>query len=212
MVISNYVVAYVRSLSGPAVEKPPQDNHIILRRFLQLQDDLSKRAGAGLHSAALAATSRTRPVTEVSYLWNGQLLLAGHLPQLDRLIPRAVSSLWVQDSYPTQLAANLRELRLTFLWPLLPNGSHGQWPPDVPHIGRRTNGSNHRLRITTRVRSIFSSRKRSPARHEHKQFESPESRVESLKSKAACGRLVLRAPRSAPRPSRHRLLPWSRCW
>ncbi len=27
--ISNYVVAYVRSLSGPAVEKPPQDNDII---------------------------------------------------------------------------------------------------------------------------------------------------------------------------------------
>ena len=26
---SNHVVAYVRSLSGPAVEKPPQDNPII---------------------------------------------------------------------------------------------------------------------------------------------------------------------------------------
>ena len=36
-----------------------------------------------------------------------------------------LSALWAQDSYPTQLAANLRELRLTFLWPLLPNGSTG---------------------------------------------------------------------------------------
>ena len=28
-VISNHVVAYVRSISGPAVEKPPQDNDIV---------------------------------------------------------------------------------------------------------------------------------------------------------------------------------------
>jgi hypothetical protein len=27
--------------------------------------------------------------------------------------------------YPQQLAANLHELRLTFLWPLLPNGKTG---------------------------------------------------------------------------------------
>ena len=27
---SNYIVAYVRSISGPASEKPPQDNDIVL--------------------------------------------------------------------------------------------------------------------------------------------------------------------------------------
>jgi hypothetical protein len=36
------------------------------------------------------------------------------------------SLVWVKIiPYPQQLAANLRELRLTFLWPLLPNGKPG---------------------------------------------------------------------------------------
>jgi hypothetical protein len=35
------------------------------------------------------------------------------------------SPLWAQDSYIQQLTTNLRELRLTFLWPLLPNGGTG---------------------------------------------------------------------------------------
>ncbi len=47
--ISNYVVAYVHSLSGPAVEKPPQDNAIMRRRFLRLQTDLRECSGGGGH-------------------------------------------------------------------------------------------------------------------------------------------------------------------
>ena len=43
----------------------------------------------------------------------------------DRVISRVHRPSWAQDSYPAQLAANLRELRLTFLWPLLPNGNPG---------------------------------------------------------------------------------------
>jgi hypothetical protein len=37
----------------------------------------------------------------------------------------SLSSLWARILYPQQLAANLHELRLTFLWPLLPNGKTG---------------------------------------------------------------------------------------
>jgi prepilin-type N-terminal cleavage/methylation domain-containing protein len=73
---SNHVVVYVRSISGPAVEKPPQDNPII--------------QGDAFGYRILCVNA---PVA---------------LPSSD-----------------PQLAANLHELRLTFLWPQLPNGNLG---------------------------------------------------------------------------------------
>ena len=78
---SNYVVAYVRSLSGPAVEKPPQDNDIIR------SDSFSYK-------------------------------------MICQNVPVAVDTN-APTSYHQQLTANLRELRLTFLWPLLQNGNTG---------------------------------------------------------------------------------------
>lgn len=83
--ISNYVVAYVRSLSGPAVEKPPQDNDIVR------SDSFSYKLICQNVSVAVD--------TNVVKFLN---------PQFNR-----------------QLSANLRELRLTFLWPLQQNGSTG---------------------------------------------------------------------------------------
>ena len=97
---TNHVVAYVRSISGPAVEKPPQDNPIIQ----------SDAFGYRIFCVnALVATTWTRSCSmrdNVSYILNGQ------------------------PTYSKQLAANLHELRLTFLWPQLPNGKLG--------IGRQT--------------------------------------------------------------------------
>jgi hypothetical protein len=80
--ISNYVVAYVHSLSGPAVEKPPQDNAILVGDSF------------------------------------GYKLICEN-------VPVAVDTNALNSPYNQQLTANLRELRLTFLWPLLPNGSPG---------------------------------------------------------------------------------------
>jgi type II secretory pathway pseudopilin PulG len=80
--------AYVRSISGPAVEKPPQDNPII-------------RGGS------------TDPGDTFAYR-----LICENIP--------------VQT--PGQggvLAANLHELRLTFLWPILP-GANGTAVPARP--------------------------------------------------------------------------------
>ena len=37
----------------------------------------------------------------------------------------SVPTSWVQNSYINQLGGNLHELRLTFLWPLRPNGKLG---------------------------------------------------------------------------------------
>jgi prepilin-type N-terminal cleavage/methylation domain-containing protein len=80
---SNHVVAYIRSLSGLAAEKPPQDNQI-------MQEDA------------------------FSY----RLLCVN--------APMAVdTSVVINFGYARQLAANLRELRLLFMWPQLPNGGVG---------------------------------------------------------------------------------------
>ncbi len=93
---SNHVVAYVRSISGPAVEKPPQDNPII-------RGDANNPAGDSFGyrilcvNAPVAADTNifSLPITDPAYLYN------------------------------QQLAANLHELRLTFLWPQLANGNVG---------------------------------------------------------------------------------------
>jgi prepilin-type N-terminal cleavage/methylation domain-containing protein len=86
--ISNYVVAYVHSLSGPAVEKPPQDNAILVGDSF------------------------------------GYKLICGNVPVAVDTNAFVSPNIFAQ-LYASNLTANLRELRLTFLWPLLPNGSPG---------------------------------------------------------------------------------------
>ena len=76
---SNHVYAYIRSLSGLAAEKPPQNNSIMLG------DTLTYR------------------------------LLSVNAPV-------AVDTNNALTPFARQLAANQRELRLTFRWPVLPNG------------------------------------------------------------------------------------------
>ena len=46
---SNHIVAYVRSISGPAVEKPPQDNQILQEDTFSLPHLLRERAGGDGH-------------------------------------------------------------------------------------------------------------------------------------------------------------------
>jgi type II secretory pathway pseudopilin PulG len=85
---SNYVFAYVHSLSGPAVEKPPQDNAILVGDSF------------------------------------GYKLICGNVPVAVDTNAFVSTNIFAQ-LYASNLTANLRELRLTFLWPLLPNGSPG---------------------------------------------------------------------------------------
>jgi prepilin-type N-terminal cleavage/methylation domain-containing protein len=91
---SNHVVAYVRSISGPAVEKPPQDNPII-------RGDQNNPAGDTFGYRILCVNA---PVAVDTNIFG--------LPAPQQL-------------YTKQLAANLHELRLTFLWPQQPNGKVG---------------------------------------------------------------------------------------
>jgi type II secretory pathway pseudopilin PulG len=84
---SNHVVAYVRSISGPAIEKPPQDNDIV--------------RGDSFGYRILCVNA---PVAMDTNIFS--------------LLP-------AQQLYTKQLAVNLHELRLTFLWPQQPNGKLG---------------------------------------------------------------------------------------
>lgn len=86
---SNHVVAYVRSISGLAAEKPPQDNQI-------MQEDT---------------------FTYRVFCVNAPLAVDTNIFSLPTTDARRI--------YSDQLAANQHELRLTFLWPQLPNGNVG---------------------------------------------------------------------------------------
>jgi prepilin-type N-terminal cleavage/methylation domain-containing protein len=92
---SNRMVAFVYSMSGPAVEKPPQANGSLIRQS----------------SFSYGLICENLPVPTDTNNFN--------LPPAN---PKRI--------YSEQLAANLRELRLTFLWPLLPDSQ----PPRV-HYG-----------------------------------------------------------------------------
>ena len=84
---SNHIVVSVHSISGLAVEKPPQDNS------LMQQDTFGYRIYCV--NAPLATDTNNYSITNF-------------------LSP-----------YQKQLFYNLHDLRLTFLWPLLPNGNLG---------------------------------------------------------------------------------------
>lgn len=85
---SNRMVAFVYSMSGPAVEKPPQSNGSLIRQ------------------------------SSFSYG-----LVCENLPIL-------MSTNAMNSAFTTNLMLNLHDLRLTFLWPLLPNSQ-----PPLAHYG-----------------------------------------------------------------------------
>jgi prepilin-type N-terminal cleavage/methylation domain-containing protein len=85
---SNRMVAFVYSMSGPAVEKPPQSNGSLIRQS----------------SFSYGLVCQNVPVVSVPMNLNV-----------------------TNSAYTTNLEANLHELRLMFLWPLLPNSQ----PPRV---------------------------------------------------------------------------------
>jgi prepilin-type N-terminal cleavage/methylation domain-containing protein len=124
---SNHVVAFVRSLSGQASEKPPQDNPIIL--------------GDSFSFKIICNNLPVAVDTNLLYrypLWQAQAYTAGGQPVLynwtywqavadttSSNVP-GFSAKWAEVPDPSlELTANLHELRLTFLWPLLPNGGTG---------------------------------------------------------------------------------------
>ena len=86
---SNHIVAYVRSISGSASEKPPQTNDIVTG------DSFSYKIICENVPVAVGTNVFSLAHNDPAYI------------------------------YAQQLTANLHELRLTFQWPLLPNGKTG---------------------------------------------------------------------------------------
>jgi type II secretory pathway pseudopilin PulG len=123
---SNHVVAYVRSLSGPVVEKPPQDNDIIRGdsfgyRVLCVNAPVPMDTNLFYLSPVWAGITYN-PLEQVFYKFAYWQAPAGAGPAD---IP-GQSAFWARvPVYGLELGANLRELRLSFFWPQQPNGSVG---------------------------------------------------------------------------------------
>lgn len=123
---SNHIVASVRSLSGPAVEKPPQDNDIIRSdafsyRIYCVNATLATDTNAFYRYDLWSAKSYSSNAP-VIYNWNYWRAVNGTSPAD---VP-GESNLWNREpSYAMELSPNLHELRLTFLWPVRPNGKLG---------------------------------------------------------------------------------------
>jgi type II secretory pathway pseudopilin PulG len=121
---SNHVVAYVRSISGPAVEKPPQNNDIIVSdsfgyRVLCVNAPVATDTNIFIN---LWQRQQYNAGDQVMYNW-------GHWQAIATTTASDVpgsSQLWIQiPIYPLELIQNIHELRLTFLWPQQPNGTLG---------------------------------------------------------------------------------------
>ena len=98
--LSNYVTAYVRAISGNATEKPPQDN-----------------ASVGDLAFKYKLISEITPYSSTDTNWVNYTD-----PGITANEVVARSNNWL---VARNLNANLHDLRLRFLWPLLPNGSFG---------------------------------------------------------------------------------------
>ena len=135
--ISNHVAAYARSMSGLAADKPPQDNAIMVG------DSFAYRILCVNASVAID-TNQLNPVwqaqnyplgAQVFKDWNlWQASEPGALPPTANDIPgvppipatpRHINPWLKIPFYPLELAANQHEFRLTFTWPVLPNGKIG---------------------------------------------------------------------------------------
>jgi hypothetical protein len=100
--ISNHVVAWVRSISGPASEKFPQNN-----------------------PAALELALGYRLITEVApygtNFYDPSWILPNRFPTNSLQYTNALS----YSNYVNNLRTNLHDIRLTFRWPLQLNGDTG---------------------------------------------------------------------------------------
>ena len=126
---SNHVVAYVRSLSGLAAEKPPQQNSIMQGNSFSYRI-LSVNAPLALDTPPLWRPQPYRFRDRVTYvLSNGQIAYAEWPDSNNNSLatddPGTTPTKWTRNFYSQQLAASQREIRLKFLWPQLPNGKVG---------------------------------------------------------------------------------------
>jgi prepilin-type N-terminal cleavage/methylation domain-containing protein len=140
-VYSNRMVALVYSMSGPAVEKPPQLNGSLIRQSSFSYGLMCENLPVGTYTPPPWQSSQAYNAgVSVTYILNGQTTYWQAIVAFDSVDNKTLppqsgnapgtSTRWARNYYPQQLAANLHELRLTFSWPLLPNSQ-----PPLVHYG-----------------------------------------------------------------------------
>jgi type II secretory pathway pseudopilin PulG len=127
---SNRMVALVYSMSGPAVEKPPQLNGSLIRQSSFSYGLMCENLPVGTYTPPIWQPQTYNAGAAVSYILNGQTTYWQATANTAARDTPNTSALWARNYYPEQLAANLHELRLTFSWPLLPNSQ-----PPLVHYG-----------------------------------------------------------------------------
>ena len=120
---SNHVITLVRAISGVAAERPPQDNQILR------EDSFAYRVYVENAPVGLPTPPPWSPVNygsnaHVYVFWNyGRWRATNSVTAAD--VP-GVSPKWqLYDLFADNVGVNERELRMIFLWPLLPNGGTG---------------------------------------------------------------------------------------
>lgn len=130
---SNHVVAYVRSFSGLAAEKPPQDNQIMQAdtfgyRVVVVNAPVATDTNV-FYQHPFWQSGQNYATTDVvfdHYLGDWDYWRPIVSINNSQVHPREATNQWVRvPVYPLELAKNQRELRLYFEWPQLPNGNVG---------------------------------------------------------------------------------------
>jgi type II secretory pathway pseudopilin PulG len=124
--ISNHIVAYCYSMSGPAVEKPPQDNQILQQDSfgyhiycVNAPTAIDTNLFSGLWKEGTTfSLGQTVFFNWMYWTYSGTTPSSGNVP--------GESSVWqMTPNYTLEQALNLHELRLTFEFPKLGNGGVG---------------------------------------------------------------------------------------
>ena len=126
--VSNHVVAYVRSISGLAAEKPSQSNPIMVENSFSYR--IYCVNGTVMLDTNLFQNvwiAKPYPVNEqVFHNFNYWRATVGTLGTDVPGVFSGTPNPWVKvPFYPFEAATRQRDMRLTFLWPLLPNGKTG---------------------------------------------------------------------------------------
>lgn len=135
---SNYVNALVRSMSGSASEKTPQDN-IDMRDSGLRYRLISEVTSYGAPRDPFSMTNNATEPDKTNYL----AYTSNSVPYLER---------FAYYQYSTNLYSHLHDVRLIFRWPVLPNGS-------VPASGGRqvycTTATGDMIRVRDADEDLF---------------------------------------------------------
>ena len=118
---TNHIQAQFRSLSGLAAQKPPQTNSTILGDSFTYQVtcvNVPAQVAPGWLAQSYAPGSSVLTGTNAFWTWRAPT-------NSQPTDGPGGSTNWVRNLYLQELANNLRELRMTILWPRLPNNKFG---------------------------------------------------------------------------------------